>query len=207
MRARLEAGSYPKTRDSASAIGGVKDVGAGHKRGGSSLHTLRPCIRVDTAIDLDHHVVVPRVELCFKIADLSKGAWDEGLPAPPRIYRHDEHEVADIEHIEDRIYWGAWINRDTVLHPKGADLGERTVKVGARLLMDNQTICSSLLKGMEMALWLNHHEVDVEEDLRPLPNRLDYVCPKGDRGHKGPIHNIDVEPISASRYHIIHLCP
>ncbi len=127
------------------------------------------------------------------------------MPAPPRIYGHHQHEIADIEHILNDIDRSAWIEGDTILHAQGSNLGERAMKMRAGLLVNDEPIRARVTKGREVALGLFNHQVHIEKDLRPSSKRFDDVCTEGDRRDVASVHNIDMEPICPRGYHTINL--
>jgi hypothetical protein len=71
--------------------------------------------------------------------------------------------------------------------------------------MNNKSIRARLLKGLEVPLWLNNHEVNIEECIGAGFKSLNHIGTERYRRNERSIHDIDVEPISPRSDHIIHL--
>jgi hypothetical protein len=77
------------------------------------------------------------------------------------------------------------------------------MEMRAGFLVNYNSIRASFLKGLEVSLRLNNHEVHIEECFRARFQRLDDVSSEGDGGNERTVHHIHVKPISASGDHII----
>lgn len=60
--------------------------------------------------------------------------------------------------------------------------------------VDHQHICSGFRKGRQMARGVFHHEVHVKKKPAQGAQGLDERGTKGNVGHKGPVHDVQVQP-------------
>jgi hypothetical protein len=123
----------------------------------------RGLVSVDAAVhrDLDR----PLADQGLDLAHLGKGRRDEGLAAEARVDRHDQDEVEVVQDPFDGLERRRGVQRHPGLGAGLPDLVEGAVQVRAGLGVD---------EGLDIALGLDDHQVDVERQARALPDRLEH---------------------------------
>src|ERR1051325_1054832 len=107
--------------------------GAGDQHVGAGAGDERRSLGRDAAIDLE--VDRPAADQCAQPRDFLRRPRDEGLAAEAGIDRHHEDQVDQVDHVLDRAFRRARIERDAGLLAERADRLQRTMDVRTRLDM------------------------------------------------------------------------
>ncbi len=80
---------------------------------------------------------------------------------------------------------------------ESANLLQRAVKVCAGLGVHCDHVCTGISKGLNIFLWFDDHEMDVDCLCRCGANRFDNQRANRDVGHETAVHDVDVNPVGA----------
>ena len=119
------------------------------------------------------------------------------MSTPAGIHRHYQDKIADIENVEDRLHWGTGVYRDAVGDAELLNAQEGSMEMGTRLLMDDDSIGTGILKSTEMLLRLNDHKMHIKKELRGRAGDPNNVVTECNWRHEGAIHDVDMEPVGS----------
>ncbi len=131
--------------------------------------------------------------------DLGQLAGDEGLPAEPRVDRHDADQVDQVQHLGHGLGGGGGVQRDPGLFPKRANGLQRAVQVGPGLDMGGDDVGPGLGEGIQVGVHRRDHQMHVHHapDMR-AQGRANALA-EGQVRHEMAIHHVDMHPVGSLR--------
>src|SRR3954453_22536580 len=169
---------------------GARDKGVGP--GGGELARN---IRGHTAINLD----VDRASRGHRaqVTDLAERGWNKGLTAEPWVHRHHEHEIDQVDDILDRADWGARIQGYAGLLAERPDRLQRAMQARPGFGMHSDVIAAGLRESLEIGIAGRDHQMRVENLAGVRTHGPDDLGPVRNVGHEMPVHDVEVNPVSA----------
>jgi hypothetical protein len=128
---------------------------------------------------------------------------DEALAAEAGVDAHQEDEVAELQHVGDRLDRGVRVEHGAGEHAparvvgQAADLLEVAMEVAAGLGVHGDHVGAGAREVGDVALGLLDHEVTVEGAGSERAQRLDDERADGDVGDEAAVHDVDVDPVGA----------
>ena len=157
----------------------------------------------DAAVHLDAGGKATTLDLGAERPDLGADLRDERLPAEPGVDGHQEHEVAEIEDVEEGLHRGVRVQAHPHLDAaarvvrQGGDLLEVAVQVGAGLRVHGDAVGAGGGEVPHVALRGLDHEVAVHEAAGHGAQGLHHHGADGEVGDEVPVHDVHVDPVGA----------
>ena len=149
----------------------------------------------DATINLNQAVVPLRLYLLAQGSHLVQRVGHKRLPSEAWLNAHHEYQVQLCEVVVYRLNRRCWLDADTRLCARGVNLGNRSARVGTRLVVEGYIVGSRLYETLHISLWLNNHKVHIKHLCGGLAHGLHYGEAKRDIRHKYAVHNIYMNPL------------
>ena len=164
---------------------------------------------LDPAIDLDHRVEPALVAQSPQRADLRQHRRQMNFcPPKPGIDRHDQDDIAEIEHLFDLRQRRRRVEHDPGRLAEVADVRQRAVQMDrrARLAMHQQMIGAGLGE-MRRGSAPARPSSDARRAASCVALRTASTTtgPIVRFGHEAPVHHIDMDPVAAGLVDRAHL--
>ena len=173
----------------------------GNKNLCSGIHKLGGIFGAHAAVYLDKRVgPAVGVEHLAGSANLVKRGGNKGLTRKTGVHAHEQQHVHICRQPARRAHIRARVESKARLAAHGTYGREGALGVFVGLGVDNQHVGPGLVKIGNVAGGVIHHEVHVKKKPADRPQGLDQRGSKGDVGHKGPVHHIQMQPGDTSSF-------
>mmetsp|Transcript_28733 Transcript_28733/g.62662 ORF Transcript_28733/g.62662 Transcript_28733/m.62662 type:complete len:267 (-) Transcript_28733:258-1058(-) len=198
------------TFDSLGIVRRIENGGSRHDGIAASVDHLVGVRGADAAVDLDPGVDALGLAHGLEVPDLVHLGLDETLAAESWVHGHDEHQVDLLEDVLDGREGRTGVQHHTSHAPKALDLVDGAVQVrrGRALAMHRDDVCACLGEVLHALLWLNNHQVAVQDSIRELlPERINHQRSDGNVRHEASVHHVHVDPVGACLQNVLHFLP
>ena len=135
------------------------------------------------------------------LADAVHAAFDEALPAPARVDRHDDDVVHGRQRLLERCQRTEGVDGQSGPDVEGAEVGDGLVEMGHGFGMHRDRVRARLRVGPDVFGSVLDHQVGVERQVRAAPDRRDHHRPEGQVGDVVPVHDVEVQPVRPGIFH------
>ncbi|CRF28842.1 Uncharacterised protein [Mycobacterium tuberculosis] len=148
----------------------------------------------------------PVIQHFPKPGNLRQHAGDEILSSKTWIDRHQKDQIELVVHylLQDAKR-SSRIQHDTGLYPVLLNQMQRPVKMNASLRMYRDQVRTCLGERRNVAVRLFNHQMHVERQPRLRPDGFHYRRADRNVRNKMPIHDIHMNPVRPSTFHIGNL--
>jgi GNAT superfamily N-acetyltransferase len=164
---------------------------------GARLGRMRCGSGCDSAIDLEVHGPTRAVDHVPYRANFRKDFGEEDLTAEAGVDAHHQHDVADVDDVTDGIFVRCRIEHDARALSEMANVLERPMQMWRGFDVNAEPVGTGLGEIIEVLLWLDDHQVNVDWQARCGTNRFHDRWPDGDVRDEAPIHDVDVNPVGS----------
>jgi len=184
------------------ALGVALDRRPRDQQVGPGLHHLGGGAGGDPSVNLEVDDQPGGVDHPAGLADLGQHRGDELLSPGSRVDGHHQQVVDQVKGVGDHRQGRCRVERHPGSHPGFAELLEEPVKVSGGLGVDDHHLATGIDERSPVPLRLVHHQVGFEGQPALGTDRGHHVRAVGDPGHKGPVHDVPLDAVSARCFEV-----
>ncbi len=152
----------------------------------------------DAAVDLEEHGPTRTVDHLPNGADLGEDLGEERLASEAGVDAHHEHQVGDAEDVADGVLVGRWVQDNSRQRTEVTHVLQCSMQMRTSFHVHAQNVGAGAHEVLEVPFGFDDHQVYVDRKLRGGTDGLYHRRPDCDVGHEAPVHNVHVNPVSAS---------
>ena len=175
----------------------LEEEGACHEDVGSGFDADAGGVVVDPAVDGDGELFAVSFRPFRDERYLGDAVGDEGLSAESGVDGHDENEVGPIEERYEPFDGGLGVDGDPDLQSLLSYPLYRGMDVPFGFAMDGDGVAPRVGEGVDVSDGVVDHQVRIEESVRVSSDGLDHRRSERYVRDEHPVHNIEVDPVSA----------
>ena len=162
----------------------------------------RDGVGADPAVhfDIDEFAAACGPDHLDHLGDLGLHGGDVLLPAEPRVDRHHQHEIDEVEHVGKVARGSRRVEGNAGRGAERCDVGQRAVEVGACLGVHDQALATGAHVLRSHRIGSQDHEVSFERQRRVLAGRGDHVGSERQVGDELAVHHVPLDPVDAGGF-------
>ena len=136
-----------------------------HQNFGARTHYFGHRIQSDSPIDFNPIIKPPLLAQFSQFPDLVHDAWDKFLSAEPRIDRHNQHIIDDVQHFAQSLNRRRGVNYDARKHVVASNQVQRPVQMYAGFLVYGNPIGSCIREVGDVLIRIFDHQVAIQRQI------------------------------------------